>query len=115
MGYQIIKQPDGRLALFSSYSDCWVAWDVTAEEVAEWFRCQSGPVDMEKVARYTELVLADRAVEAYSRTWVMTFAEAQAHSWHHGGEVLPGPVDQELLVTLEHPEDLQASDAVDAD
>lgn len=58
---------------------------------------------MDKVREYVGLVLADRAEEAYSRTWVMTFAEAQAHSWHHGGEVLPGPVAEELLVELERP------------
>jgi hypothetical protein len=41
----------------------------------------------------------------------MTFAEAQAHSWHHGGEVLNGPVAEELLVELERPLDGDLDDA----
>ena len=102
MGYQIIRQPDGRLALFSSYSDSWAEWDLTADEVREWF-AQRPPCSPEDVDRKLGPVLEGKAQEAYGRTWVMTFAEAQAHSWHHGGEVLPGPVgpDPDLLVRLE--------------
>ena len=106
MGYQMIKQPSGLIALFSSYNDSWVTWDLDAQGARDWFAARAAegvPVDMPKVDRYIELVLADRAEEAYSRTWVLTFAEAQAHSWHHGGEVLEGPVDADLLVELERP------------
>jgi hypothetical protein len=108
MGYQIIKQPSGLLALFSSYNDSWVAWDLTSQDVRDWFAekaAEGRPVNMEQVDRYIGLVLADQAEKAYSRTWVLTFAEAQAHSWHHGGEVLAGPVAENLLVELERPLD----------
>ena len=37
MGYQVIKQPDGMLAIFSSFTDTWAVCDATAEEVVEWF------------------------------------------------------------------------------
>jgi hypothetical protein len=110
MGYQIIRQPDGRLALFSSHADSWAAWDMTPEEVREWFAARP-PCSPAEVDRKLELVLAGQADEAYGRTWAMTFAEAQAHSWHHGGEVLNGPVAEELLVELERPLDGDLDDA----
>jgi hypothetical protein len=34
---QIIKQPDGLLAVFSSFSDSWRAWDATPEELIEFY------------------------------------------------------------------------------
>lgn len=36
MGQQIIKQPDGRLAVFSMNIDRFVARDMTADELIDW-------------------------------------------------------------------------------
>lgn len=36
MGQQIIQQPDGRLAVFSSEVDAFVILDATPEELVEW-------------------------------------------------------------------------------
>lgn len=37
MGHQIIKQPDGRYAVFSSFTDQWVMWDATAEDLERYY------------------------------------------------------------------------------
>ncbi|CAL9480775.1 hypothetical protein [Streptomyces sp. enrichment culture] len=36
MGQQIIRQPDGRLAVFDTVSDTFIVVDATPEEVIEW-------------------------------------------------------------------------------
>jgi inosine/xanthosine triphosphate pyrophosphatase family protein len=102
MAYQVIKQPDGKLAVFSSYSDTWVCWDGTPDEVVEYF-AEKAANDARKSARETvEHVMADQPREAYYQ-FAMTFAEANARSRHYGGEVLEGPVDAELLAEMQRP------------
>lgn len=41
MGQQIIRQPDGKLAVFSSVTDTFVVVDATPEEIIEW-RAEAG-------------------------------------------------------------------------
>ncbi|WP_406172115.1 hypothetical protein [Streptomyces sp. NBC_00996] len=36
MGQQIIKQPDGRLSVFSSVTDSFIVVDASPEEIVEW-------------------------------------------------------------------------------
>jgi len=107
MGFQVIKQPDGRLAVFSSYSDCWAVWDGSREEVAGWFAEQENATGLTRdaVLRKIDLVLSGDAVKAYGRPWTMDFAAANAKSKYHGGEVLEGPLDEGLLAFLEEPLD----------
>lgn len=37
MGTQIIPQPDGKLSLFSTVTETFIATDMTDEQVIEWF------------------------------------------------------------------------------
>lgn len=79
MGYQIIKQPDGRLCLWSTYTDSIVATDATAEEVISFF-IKRAAEDARRSAgrsagRIVDLVLADRARETYYQ-FTMTYDEA---------------------------------------
>ena len=37
MGNQIIQQPDGHFAIFSTETDTIIVWDATKDEVVEWF------------------------------------------------------------------------------
>ena len=37
MGYQIVKQPDGKFVLWSSYEDNFILADLTPDEIVEFF------------------------------------------------------------------------------
>jgi len=37
MGHQIIKQPDGKLAVYSSGVDAWVVVDASPEELLDYY------------------------------------------------------------------------------
>jgi hypothetical protein len=78
MGWQVIKQPDGRFGVFSSIVDDWVAADCTADEAEELFAEEMGS-DMARrlrdVRRKIALVDAGEAKKAY--TFVMTYAQAE--------------------------------------
>jgi hypothetical protein len=104
----VIKQPDGKLAIFSSYSDSWACWDGSPEEVVDWF-AERAAADARKSAQtVVNAVLADTPQTVYYQ-FALTFAEANAHSKSGGGEVLEGPVDPVLLAELERP--LDAADS----
>lgn len=101
-GRQVIRQPDGKLAVFSEGVDRWLRWDMTADEAIEWFAAQAA-AEARKSAQHTvHAVLAGHPEEVYC-DFAVTFAEANAHSQHSGGEVLEGPVDADLLAELERP------------
>lgn len=51
MGVQIIKQPDGKLAVFCRSSNEFVVWDAPAREVLDWFA-----EDAAKQARQSALI-----------------------------------------------------------
>lgn len=36
MGHQIVKQPDGRYAIFSTIVDDWIYYNATKEDLIEW-------------------------------------------------------------------------------
>jgi hypothetical protein len=98
MGYQIVKQPDGRLAIFSDGMDCWLRWDMNAAECAEWFAKRAADSARISAAHQIDLVLADSpfayGCDAY------TFAELNATSKASGHEVLDGPVDEKTYARL---------------
>lgn len=86
MGYQVIKQPDGELAIFSSYTDTIVMWDADEAEVVQYF------VDIaaEDARRRAEQVVAHvvageprRAYFQFAKTW----GRALELDREHGGEV----------------------------
>jgi hypothetical protein len=88
MGYQVIKQPDGLLAIFSSYTDTWAVYDATPEEVAEWFAGRAAATARSDAERIVGHVMAGNAREVYCQ-FAMSYEEANADSREHGGVVLP--------------------------
>jgi len=88
MGYQVIRQPDGKLAVFSSYVDCWAVYDGSPEEIADWFAEKAADDARQHAERIIGHVVAGEPRKAYYQ-FTMTFEEANAKSGEHGGEVLP--------------------------
>ncbi|HEY5986679.1 MAG TPA: hypothetical protein VIV12_09915 [Streptosporangiaceae bacterium] len=83
MGQQIIRQPDGYYAVFSSITDTIIMWDASAEEVVEWFTEQATEDTRRKVNQLIEKVAAgERAYYQFTMTW----NEALAKDERHGGD-----------------------------
>lgn len=96
MSRQVIRQPDGKYAVFSTGTDQWVMWDFTREQYIEHRAEQAAREAREDAARLLD------EVDAGEVPWGgWTFAEANAVSKRHGGTVLDGPVDERLLAELE--------------
>ena len=76
MGHQVIRQPDGLLAVFSSGVDSWVLVDATAEELADWYAERAAVESRRETARILESVLAGQPREAYYQ-FAMTWEEAE--------------------------------------
>lgn len=83
MGYQVIKQPDGQLAIWSSYTDGWAAVDCTAEDVTTFFVDRAAADARRDAERIIGHVLAGEPEKAYYQ-FAMTFEEADAEA--HDGE-----------------------------
>jgi hypothetical protein len=86
MGQQIIKQPDGRLAVFSSITDTFIVTDATPDEIVEWRAEQAAEAERERTRRELRHVLADDPRSAYfqfARTW----EEASRLNREHGGDL----------------------------
>jgi hypothetical protein len=85
MGHQIIKQPDGKLAVFSSGTDTWILSDATAADLEDYY-AERAAEDARRSARETlEHVLAGESRRVY-RQFAMTFDEANQSSRESGGE-----------------------------
>lgn len=72
MGQQIVKQPDGRLAVFSSVVDAFVIVDATPEEILEWRAEEASAKERERTRRELDAVLADdprRVYHQFALTW----------------------------------------------
>ena len=89
MAYQIIEQPDGHLAIFSSVVDGWVAWNGTDEEVIEFFVQQAADRARKDAAEKIALV-RDRSPLAYFQ-FALTFEDADRIHREHGH----APIDLE--------------------
>jgi hypothetical protein len=75
MGQQIIQQPDGRLAVFSSVVDAFVVVDATPEELIEW-RAEEAA----KQARENTRAEIDRVLSGEPRPYcqfTLTWEEAE--------------------------------------
>lgn len=86
MGHQIIKQPDGRLAVFSGFTDTFVLMDATPTEVVDWFGESAAEAERERTRTVLGHVLADNPRAAYfqfARTW----EEACQLNQDHGGDL----------------------------
>lgn len=86
MGYQIIKQPNGKLAVFSSIVDQWVAYDEEPDSVIEWFAEMEADRARERVGQLVRMVVREDPRPYYQFT--MTYEEADAKSVAHGGASL---------------------------
>ncbi|MFM9373292.1 hypothetical protein [Streptomyces sp. Da 82-17] len=86
MGHQIIEQPDGRLAVFSSVVDSFVLLDATPEELTDWYAAEA-----EREARARTQRLLDRLQErgpqqVYGRH-ALTWSDAARLHKEHAPEV----------------------------
>ena len=77
MGRQVIKQPDGRLCIFSNNSDTIIARDMTPADVIEYFSSRARRIAETDAARIVDRVLANAAREVYYQ-FAMTYEEAEA-------------------------------------
>lgn len=94
MGRVLIRQPDGLYAVFSSGTDRWIAVNLTREQYIERQALLAAQEARVEAARLLDGVDAGRVYSGY------TFAEANARSKAFGGEVLPGPLDEELAAEI---------------
>jgi hypothetical protein len=86
MGNQIIKQPDGHYAIFSTITNTIHFWDATADEIVEYFAEQAAKRAREDTRRVLDHVAAGEPRKAYFQ-FAMTWDEALRKDQEHGGEV----------------------------
>ena len=84
MGRCVIRQPDGRYAVFSTGTDRWVAVNLTREQYIERQSLLAAQEARTDAARLLDDVDAGLVNAGY------TFEEANAESVEHGGEDLSG-------------------------
>lgn len=85
MGQQIIKQPDGRLAVFSSVTDSFIVVDAAPDELVEWRAEEAAEKAREQTRRELEHVLADNPRAVYFQ-FAKTWEEAAEMDREHGGD-----------------------------
>lgn len=83
MGQQIIRQPDGRYAVWESIVEDFVLRDATVQQIITW-RMTCATEDIERSVRETVAKLArgEKPYFQFTKTW------EQALKWHrevHGG------------------------------
>jgi hypothetical protein len=86
MGHQVIKQPDGLYAVFSSVVDSWILYDCTRQDVIDYYVKQAAKDAKRNTARILDAIEEDPR-EAYYQ-FTMSFEEANRMSVEHGGEDL---------------------------
>ena len=86
MGKQIIQQPNGQFAIFSTGTDTVHVWDATAEEIEEHFVNRAADDERRRVREILAHVAAGNPSKAYYQ-FAMTWAEALEADEEHGGEV----------------------------
>lgn len=91
MGHQIIKQPDGLFAVFSTYSDSWIVWDASPEELSDYYAERAEADARENTARLLALIEENPRLAYYQFT--MTFAAANESSVAHDGPDLSEKLD----------------------
>ncbi|MEU8642259.1 hypothetical protein AB0C91_10110 [Streptomyces sp. NPDC048674] len=89
MGQQIIQQPDGKLAVFSSITDTFIVADATPEELVEWRAEEAAERARENTRRELDKVLAGNSRRAYFQS-TLTWEQAVAKDREHDGDLQPG-------------------------
>jgi hypothetical protein len=71
MGQQIIRQPDGRLAVFDSTEDAFMIVDATPEEVIEWRAEEAAEAARERTKAELKRVLSESETpyHQFTLTW----------------------------------------------
>lgn len=82
MGQQIIKQPDGKLAVFSSITDSFIVTDATEEEIVEW-RAQKAAEDERERTRAELRRVQDEANRRPYFQFTLTWEEASEKDQRH--------------------------------
>jgi hypothetical protein len=85
MGQQIIKQPDGQFAIFSSESDTIIMWDASGPEIIDWFVEQAAEQARRSAERLLGHVASEHPRKAYYQ-FTVTWEEALSADQEHGGE-----------------------------
>ncbi|BBH17487.1 hypothetical protein Back2_17740 [Nocardioides baekrokdamisoli] len=88
MGYQVIKQPDGKLAIFSSGTDRWAVYDGTPEEIIQFFVDRAARDAKRSAEQVVDAVIADEPRSIYFQ-FALTFKEADETHRKSGGETVP--------------------------
>lgn len=84
MGYQIIRQPGGKLAVYSSFTDTWAVVDAEAAEIADWFAELAATSAREEAGRLAALVERGEERRAYHQ-FARPFGDANRMSREHDG------------------------------
>jgi hypothetical protein len=95
MGKQIIRQPNGRYAIFSTGTDTIHMWDATADEVVEHFVERAVEDARREWRRIVECVAAGEPRRVYYQ-FTMTWEEALELDREHGGEVWRAVMNGEM-------------------
>jgi hypothetical protein len=77
MSHQVIRQPDGRLAVWSTVVDDFVIKDASPGELLDHYAEEAAERARGSAERVVDRVLAGRAQEVYGQ-FTMTYAEAEA-------------------------------------
>lgn len=93
MGYQIIRQPSSKFAIFSSITDTIIVWDATEDEIVEYFAEQAAERAREDARRNIAHVAAGNPSKAYYQ-FAMTWEEALAKDRKHGGNASAAPGEE---------------------
>jgi hypothetical protein len=85
MGNQIIRQPDGEFAIFSTITDTIIMWDATAEDIEQYFVKRAADDASRRVLEILRCVSAGEPNQAYYQ-FTMTWDEALKMDEEHGGD-----------------------------
>lgn len=86
MGQQIIQQPDGKLAVFSSITDTFIVVDATPEEIVEWRAEEAAERAREQTRREVDKVLAGNSRSVYFQS-AMTWEQAAEKDRENEGDL----------------------------
>lgn len=84
MGNQILRQPDGKYAIFSSITDTIIVWDVTEDEAVEYFAETAAEHARQDARRVITHVAEGNPSKAYYQ-FAMTWEEALDKDRRHRG------------------------------
>jgi hypothetical protein len=95
VGHQIVKQPDGRLAIFSVGTNSWLVWDATPEEIVEYYAERAADSARDSARRTVQHVMDDEPRKAYYQfTETFEHLNAIVKACGESSDGPEGPVDE---------------------